>query len=100
MVHFAGKFKAMRLILLTEDDFRKILREELQKLFLNKTQSVEPKKYLSVKELAAYIHLSTPAIYQRVADASIPFKRAGARILFETEAIDNWLEEGGTKNYL
>ncbi len=89
----------MRIINITEDDFRVILREELQKLSLNKPSPAEPRKYLSVKELADYIHLSTPAIYQRVAEASIPFKRAGARILFEVEAIDNWLEEAGPKNY-
>jgi excisionase family DNA binding protein len=89
----------MRILTITEEELRGILREELQKLSLNKPSPAEPRKYLSVKELAGYIHLSTPAIYQRVAEASIPFKRAGTRILFEVDAIDHWLEDSRPTQY-
>lgn len=89
----------MRILTITEEELRGILREELQKIAISKPAAPEPRKYLSVKELAGYIHLSTPAIYQRVAESSIPFKRAGTRILFEVEAIDNWLEEARPAQY-
>jgi len=89
----------MQIITISVDEFRGILQEELKKLSLNKPSPAEPRKYLSVKELSGYIHLSLPAIYQRVSDGSIPFKRAGSRILFEVEKIDNWLLDGRPAQY-
>ena len=57
-------------------------------------------KYLSIGELAEYIKLSKSTLYKKVMTSSIPFIKVTGSLLFNREAIDDWLQEHSheTKN--
>lgn len=82
----------MKIITVTTDEFVEILRDELSKLISISKPDNTAKEYLNVSQLSQYIFLSVPAIYQRVANDSIPHNRIGARIIFEKSAIDAWVK--------
>lgn len=47
---------------------------------------------MNVKELAKYLKCSESAIRNLVRDNAIPHFRIGAKINFNKEAINNWIE--------
>lgn len=51
-------------------------------------------RYLTVKMLAEYLHISTSNIYKRITDNSIPFIRMEKRVLFDRNQIDQWMLSG------
>ena len=53
-------------------------------------------KYLTVRMLGEYIHLSKSTIYKRVSENTIPHIKLGTRTLFEIEQIDQWVCNGGS----
>lgn len=52
-------------------------------------------KFLSMDELAKYIHMSKSFIYKRVFTKSIPHVKLGTRTVFVREQIDQWVINGG-----
>lgn len=52
-------------------------------------------KFLSMDELANYIHMSKSFIYKRVFTKTIPFVKLGTRTVFVREQIDQWVINGG-----
>ena len=82
----------MKIITMTTDEFVEILREELGKIVAVSKPEGRSKEYLNVSQLSTYIFLSVPAIYQRVANDSIPHSRIGSRIVFEKSEIDFWVK--------
>lgn len=81
----------MNLITLTEEQFRAILKEELIAVNKENIPQIKEKEFLTVKQLSQYIHLSIPAIYNRVAENTIPNIHIGSKILFEKAVINEWL---------
>ena len=51
------------------------------------------KKYLSLDELSEYINLSNSTIYKKTSARLIPFIKSCKKLLFNTDAIDLWLEK-------
>ena len=51
------------------------------------------KFYLNVDELAEYIKLSKSTIYKGTMSHRIPHIKAGKKLLFSQEAIDQWLQQ-------
>lgn len=49
---------------------------------------------LTVKELAALLGVSIDTVYRMARENHIPHVRAGSRILFHRETIENWLKGG------
>ena len=49
--------------------------------------------YLCVSELAEYIKLSKSTIYKGTMSHRIPHIKAGKKLLFDREAIDEWLQK-------
>jgi excisionase family DNA binding protein len=49
--------------------------------------------YLSVGELSDYIKLSKSTIYKKTSSRLIPFMKSGKKLLFDKEAIDEWLKQ-------
>ncbi len=85
----------MDFIAASEQRIREIFGEEFSK-FLKASSLLKEgsqKKYLSVKELSAYLRLSVPSIYKKVADDEIPHHTINARILFEQSEIDQWIAQ-------
>jgi excisionase family DNA binding protein len=49
--------------------------------------------YLSVDELAGYLRLSKSTIYKGTMSHRIPHFKAGKKLLFSKDAIDQWLQQ-------
>jgi len=56
---------------------------------------MEKNKFLDVKGLTGYIHLSKSLIYKMVSKNEIPHIKIGSRTLFDVEQIDLWVKRGG-----
>ncbi len=53
---------------------------------------MENNKYLDVKMVSEYIHVSTSLIYHMVSKGQIPFIKVRHRTIFERSQIDKWLK--------
>lgn len=53
------------------------------------------KKYLNIEELVEYTTLSRSTLYRKVNQNLIPYKRVGSKIIFNTDEIDEWLNNNG-----
>ena len=54
----------------------------------------EQKKYMNVKQIAEYLEeANIKKIYRWVRENKIPHLMAGTRLLFEKQAIDDWLQK-------
>jgi excisionase family DNA binding protein len=49
--------------------------------------------YFSVGELSEYLHMSKSTIYKGTMSHRIPHIKAGKKLLFSQEAIDQWLQQ-------
>jgi len=47
-------------------------------------------QYLTVDEVAAMLRLTPKGIYKMVHEKRIPFRKAGAQLLFDPKEIDEW----------
>jgi len=58
--------------------------------------SAAPKQWMSVKEVADYLGLKPPTIYQYVSERRIPHhKIPGSHVIkFKASEIDNWMDTG------
>jgi excisionase family DNA binding protein len=54
----------------------------------------ETPRFLTVHATAAYLSLSTRAIYHRVERRTIPFLKRGRRLWFDRLALDRWMTAG------
>lgn len=51
------------------------------------------KNYLNIEELAEYLHMSKSTIYKGTMTHRIPHIKAGKKLLFCQDAIDQWLQK-------
>jgi excisionase family DNA binding protein len=49
--------------------------------------------YFSVGELSEYLHMSKSTIYKGTMSHRIPHIKAGKKLLFSKDAIDQWLQQ-------
>lgn len=49
--------------------------------------------YLNIEELAEYLHMSKSTIYKGTMTHRIPHIKAGKKLLFSQDAIDQWLQK-------
>lgn len=52
-------------------------------------------RFLDIKGMTEYIHLSKSTIYKMVSSNTIPHIKLGTRTLFDTKQIDQWVLSGG-----
>lgn len=52
-------------------------------------------RWMTVKDVAEYLQLSTDQIYRLAQQGKIPAFRVGARWRFKREKIDEWVEKQG-----
>ncbi|HVM61536.1 MAG TPA: PTS sugar transporter subunit IIA [Verrucomicrobiae bacterium] len=52
-----------------------------------------PHRFLSIDEVAEYLHMTSADIEQRVKDRDIPFHRRGERVVFRKGEIDQWASQ-------
>lgn len=62
---------------------------------INKPESVQPKKWMNVKEVAEYLGVKVPTVYAWVSNRLIPFhKPKGTQLLrFNLAQINAWLDQ-------
>lgn len=49
-------------------------------------------RYMSVEDIAGYLGISPKAVRHRVAQATIPYRKLGGRLLFDRVTIDAWYQ--------
>jgi hypothetical protein len=84
------------LIVFTESDLRKLIREEMAGI-----AKTEPKKkeYYSIDEAVKYLNdkglsISKPSLYQHTAKGTIEYGRAGERkLVFTEQQLDDFIEK-------
>jgi excisionase family DNA binding protein len=54
-------------------------------------------QYLTVSEVATMLRLTPKGIYKMVNEKRIPFRKAGAQLLFDPREIDEWTKPGASK---
>jgi excisionase family DNA binding protein len=52
------------------------------------------RRYLSIRDAATYLSLTTRALYHRVDRRTVPFIKRGHRVWFDRIALDRWMREG------
>jgi excisionase family DNA binding protein len=50
-------------------------------------------KYLTVAEAASYLKCAKPTLYQMVSRRTVPFIKNGARTLFDTADLNEWMSQ-------
>jgi excisionase family DNA binding protein len=48
---------------------------------------------LTVRELGKWLRLSESHIYSLVSKKKIPYSKVGGKVLFDRQAVKNWIEE-------
>jgi excisionase family DNA binding protein len=61
---------------------------------LNKEKKVE-KKFITVAELAEYLGYNKQTVYNLVNQEKVPYLKPNGKLLFDVEAIDNWVRSSG-----
>lgn len=56
---------------------------------------METNRFLNVKDLKEYIHVSESYVYKKVMKNHIPYIKLGTRTLFDRNQIDAWVINGG-----
>ena len=54
-------------------------------------------QYLTVSEVATMLRLTPKGIYKMVNEKRIPFRKAGAQLLFNPKEIDEWTKSSADK---
>jgi excisionase family DNA binding protein len=54
-------------------------------------------KYMDVKMVSEYLHVSVSLIYHMVSKEQIPFVKVGSRTIFERNIVDHWMANGCRK---
>lgn len=90
-----GKPKKMALALLSENELNAVVEKAVVKALSEYTPSPPTipttEEWLTVDQLASYIHFKKPTIYGYVSDKRIPHCKMGKILLFRKSEIDQWL---------
>lgn len=62
---------------------------------MSEVSKLEPARYLTVEQVAAYLSMSPKAIRRRVDSGSIPYRKVGRLLRFDRLAIDAWISGTG-----
>ena len=84
-------------VVIDEESFRKIVREELQSA-IQHSRPPEELKPLSLKQAANFFGIGTEKCYELTRRKGFPVLRDGNRILIPREGLRRWLEEEASKN--
>jgi putative molybdopterin biosynthesis protein len=55
--------------------------------------AAEPPRFMSVKQVAAYLHLNEKKVYALVAEGKIPATKVTGKWLFPRQLVDQWMHE-------
>jgi len=93
---------SFNLIAVESNQLKSLIEESVKKAITDNskqvTNSVNPKRYLTRKELSKKFNLSLPTIYRRMKDGSLPHFHIGRRVLFDENAVSKALMGGQNEN--
>ncbi|MFD1708914.1 helix-turn-helix domain-containing protein [Siminovitchia sediminis] len=71
------------------------LKEAIKQHYKSQKPAYAPiqRTTLTVKEVSAYLDISTDFVYKLVREKQIPHVKIGSRILFKKTSIERWLNE-------
>jgi len=67
--------------------------DRIESLLINKS-GPEPDKFMTLREVAEYLHLSYASIYRLTSNRQIPFSKQGKKLYFLKSEVDEWLKSG------
>jgi len=71
------------------------IENQLQSIIDNNKPNDKPlPTFMSLKEVASFLHLSTATLYGYTSRRFIPFSKRGKRLFFDKKEIDAWILEG------
>lgn len=88
---------------LTDDQARELFRQEIQRFFSTQTAQKEAdKKESKIVDLSGLIAArpfigTRSTVYKKVATGDIPHSKNGKRLIFDLNAIDEWLLANNVK---
>ena len=56
----------------------------------------KPSGVMTIDELSDYLRISRSTLYKLAQEGSVPCRKVGRHWRFHKQAIDRWLERGGT----
>jgi len=56
-----------------------------------------PPDVMTVEQLSAYLQIAKSTLYKLAQEGKVPGQKVGKHWRFRKDAIDRWLEEGGTR---
>ena len=90
----------MNNVILTQlslEELRQMLREEVNVLLLQMTNSVPDSSYkelLTLAEASLYLKLARATVYNLVHRREIPYMKRGKRLYFAKDELHAWVAEG------
>ena len=91
--------------LLTEQDLRRIIREEVRAVLSGEDQQIggnSEEGFIDVNQAAEFLKTKPGTIYQQVHKKIIPFHKPGGRVLFKKSELAEWVrgenKPGGPNN--
>lgn len=80
----------------TEQEFRQIIREELRAVLNNEDVQISgpaDEGFISLDQATEFLKLKKSSIYNRVHNGTIPFHKAGKRLLFKKSELAEWIKK-------
>lgn len=90
-------------ISLTKDELQSIIIESVSaclkysKHILNQESESDTDEWLNVKQVAEYLGLTKPTIYDKAQRGEIPNCKRAGRLYFSKKEIDEWIRSGSVK---
>lgn len=90
----------MKMIFLTEDEFRAIIRDEYKNFTPIIGQKHENEQPISQQEICSFLNITEPTLIRWKKKGVIPFLQVGSRVLFQKSKVISALEskKKGLKN--
>ena len=80
----------------SEQDFRRIIREEVQAVLSGADQQIAgggDDGFLNMDQVADLLKLSKSHLYKLTASNEIPFKKTGKKLLFKKSEVLEWYDK-------
>jgi len=80
----------------SEQDFRRIIREEVQAVLTGADQQIAgggDEGFLTLDQVSSLIKLSKSHLYKLTANNAIPYKKSGKKLIFKKSEVLAWFDK-------
>ena len=90
----------IKIIELTPDELREIIRDEINQALRNfKVNAENTDEILTIEQAANFLKLTKPTIYSKCSRRELPHMKRNKRLYFSKDELMNYLKEGKTRTY-